>query len=110
MLKMLAAMLVTFASGASFAQMMGSPISTTQYFPLVDGARYDYVFVSGSRMTATAVMHADQTWGGVSGLTGVRSHDVHLHAGDGDTPAGDHFMMTYSSPEWMLKNPVSRPQ
>jgi hypothetical protein len=27
--------------------------------------------------------------------------------GDGDTRDGDHFMMTYSSPEWTLKNPAS---
>lgn len=32
---------------------------------------------------------------------------MHYFGGDGNTPAGDHFMMTYSSPEWMLKNPVS---
>ena len=71
MLRLLPAALVALASGVSVAQMMGGPMSTTQYFPLVDGARYDYVFVSGPRMTATAVMHAGQTWGGASQLTSI---------------------------------------
>jgi hypothetical protein len=31
---------------------------------------------------------------------------MHYFGGDGDTAAADHFMMTYTSPEWMLKNPV----
>jgi hypothetical protein len=56
MLRMLAGVLVTLASGAGFAQMMGGQMSTSQYFPLVDGARYDYVFLSGS------------PWGGHSGV------------------------------------------
>lgn len=129
MLRILAASLLTLASTASFAQMMGSPMSTAAYFPLVDGARYDYVFVAGPRVTATAVMHAGQTWGGASQLTGVHMtftcssatpcaddatdfyrmdpDGMRYFGGDGDTPAGDHFMMTFSSPEWMLKNPVS---
>ncbi|MBK7469701.1 MAG: hypothetical protein IPI73_02735 [Betaproteobacteria bacterium] len=46
-------------------------MSTAQYFPLVDGARYDYVFLNGPRMTATAVMHAGQSWGGAAQLTSV---------------------------------------
>lgn len=109
--------------------MMGGPMMTAPYFPLIDGARYDYVFVSGPRATATAVMHAGQTWSGISQLTGVHMtftcrpatpcaqdatdfyrmdpDGMRYFGGDGDTPAGDHFMMTYSSPEWMLKNPVS---
>lgn len=129
MLRLLASVVVALASGASSAQMMGGPMSTTQYFPLIDGARYDYVFVSGSRMSATAVMHAGQTWGGASQLTSVHMtfackpatscaddatdfyrmdpDGMHYFGGDGNTSAGDHFMMTYSSPEWMLKNPLS---
>jgi len=128
MLRMSAAALVAFATGASVAQMVGGPMSTAQYFPLIDGARYDYVFVSGPRTTATVVMHAGQTWGGVSQLTSVHMtfackantpcaddatdfyrmdpDGMHYFGGDGNTPADDHFMMTYSTPEWMLKNPV----
>lgn len=120
--------LLVLASSASFAQMMGSPMSTAPYFPLVDGVRHDYVFVSGPRMTATAVMHAGQTWGRASQLTSVHMtftckpaipcaddatefyrmdpDGMRYFGGDGNTPAGEHFMLTYSSPEWMLKNPV----
>ena len=100
--------------------MMGGQMSTTQYFPLVDGARYEYVLVGGSRTAAIAVMHAGQTWGGVSHLTGVHMRftckpatpcaddatdfyrmdpdGMHYFGGDGNTDADDHFMMTYSSP------------
>lgn len=127
-LRMLVATLATVASAASIAQMMGGPISTAQYFPLVDGARFDYVFVNGPRMTASAVMHAGQTWGGTSQLTSVHMtfacrpatpcaddatdfyrmdpDGMRYFGGDGNTAADGHFMMTYSSPEWMLKNPV----
>jgi hypothetical protein len=126
--RMLPATLFALASSASFGQMGGGPMSTTQYFPLVDGARYEYVFVNGPRTTATAVMHGGQAWGGVTNLTSVHMTFVckpattcaddatdfyrmdpdgmHYYGGDGNTPADDHFMMTYSSPEWMLKNPV----
>ena len=127
--KVLAPMLVALVSSLSVAQMTFGPMATTQYFPVVDGARYDYVYVSGPRMAASAVMHAGQTWGGALQLTSVHMtfackpaapcaddatdfyrmdpDGVHYFGGDGNTPAGDHFMMTYSSPEWMLKNPPS---
>ena len=129
MMKSAVAALLALASGASLAQMMGGQMSTTQYFPLVDGARYEYVLTGGSRMAATAVMHAGQTWGGVTNLTSLHMRftcrpttpcaddathffrmdpdGMHYFGGDGNTDADDHFMMTYSSPEWMLKNPVS---
>ena len=61
MLKIAAITIFALVSGSSLGQMMGMPMSTAPYFPLTDGARYDYVFVSGPRMTATAVMHAGQT-------------------------------------------------
>jgi hypothetical protein len=54
MSRMLATALLALASGTSFGQMMGGSMSTVQYFPLVDGARYDYMFVSGPRTAATA--------------------------------------------------------
>jgi hypothetical protein len=117
-------------STASFAQMMGGGMmSTVPYFPLIDGARYDYVFMSGPHATATAVMHAGQIWGSQGQLTAMHMSftcqpgvpcsldatdfyrmdpDGMRHfGGDGDTAAGDHFMMTYANPEWMLKNPVT---
>lgn len=119
---------VIAGSASSSAAMMGGPISTASYFPIVDGARYDYVFVRGPRATATAVMHTGQTWAGASQLTGIHmtfvcqpatpcaqdatdfyrmdATGMHYFGGDGDTPDGRHFMMTYSSPEWVLKNPV----
>lgn len=120
--------LMVVASASSSASMMGGPMTTSPYFPLIDGARYDYVIVGGSRASATAVMHAGQRWSGVSQLTSVNmtfacrsgtpcaqhatefyrmdADGLHYFGGDGDTAAGDHFMMTYASPEWMLKNPV----
>jgi len=47
MLRPLLFALFSLASGAGFAQMMGGAISTGQYFPLVDGARYDYMHTGG---------------------------------------------------------------
>ena len=73
MLRILAASLLALVSSPSFAQMMGSPMSTSQYFPLVDGARYDYIYTSGPWATSTAVMHSGQTWAGASGLTAMHT-------------------------------------
>lgn len=73
MSRKLAVLLLSIVSGTSLAQMMGGPISTTQYSPLVDGARYDYVYTSGPWATSTAVMHSGQTWAGVSGLTAMHT-------------------------------------
>ncbi|MEP7181256.1 MAG: hypothetical protein ABI886_03600 [Betaproteobacteria bacterium] len=116
-------------STLSLAAMPGSMMSTASYFPLVDGARYDYVFANGPRMTATAVMHAGQNWAGATQLTSVHmtavcrtatpcSEDttdfyrmdpdgMRYFGGDGTTPADDHYMMSLSGPEWLLKNPVA---
>ena len=73
MLRVLAASLLAIVSGASFGQMMGGAMSTSQYFPLVDGARYDYMYTSGPWATSTAVMHSGQTWAGVAGLTAMHT-------------------------------------
>ena len=73
MLRIVAVSLLALVSGTSIGQMMGGPVSTTQYFPLVDGARYDYMYTSGPWATSTAVMHAGQTWAGVSGLTAMHT-------------------------------------
>ena len=130
MLRILAASLFALASGASIGQMMGSPLSTATYFPLVDGARYDYTFTSGPWSTATATMHAGQTWAGLSGLTAVHTAYVcvagvpcapdatdfyrmdpdgmRYFGGTGANAAGSQFsMMAYTSPEWLLKSPVT---
>ncbi|MFO1316035.1 MAG: hypothetical protein U1F58_10550 [Burkholderiales bacterium] len=119
---------VLAVAGLSTAQMMPGPMATTNYFPVVDGARYDYVFVGGHRATATAVMHTGQPWAGMTGLTGVHTtyacHDgvacdpddmafysmgpdgMHYHGGAATMPDGTHYMLSLSSPEWLLKNPV----
>ncbi|MEO8507773.1 MAG: hypothetical protein ABI593_09100 [Betaproteobacteria bacterium] len=116
-------------SGTALAQMMGGSMSTAQYFPLVDGARYDYAFASGPRMTATAVLHAGQSWAGAVHLTSVHmtavcqpaipctddtadyfrmdADGMHYFGGDGRTPEGGHYMVTLMNPEWLLKNPVA---
>jgi len=129
MLKILAAAVLALVSGASAGQMMGGSISTAQYFPLVDGARYDYMYTSGPWAASTAVMHSGQTWAGVSGLTAMHTtytcnagvacapdatdffrmdpDGMHYFGGTGANAAGSQFsMMTYTNPEWLLKNPV----
>jgi len=105
----------------------GWNMSTAQYFPLVDGARYEYMFVSGPRTTATAV----DAWRPVVGRRD-ESHHVHMTfackpaipcADDATDSTGwtrrhallrrrrQHFLPTdhvhddYYGPEWMLKNP-----
>ena len=130
MLKIFAASLLALVSGTSFGQMMGGPMSTSQYFPLVDGARYDYMYTTGPWATSTVVMRSGQTWAGVSGLTAMHTTYVcnpdvtcapdatdffrmdpdgmRYFGGTGANAAGNQFsMMTYSNPEWLLKNPVT---
>ena len=128
MSRQLAVLFLYVLSGVSAAQMMGGPMMTTNYFPLVDGTRYDYMFVSGPHMTATAVMHGGQGWAGATGLTGMHMmftcreavpcdmdrtdfygmgpDGMHYFGGDYTTPNDDHYMMSFTSPEWLLKNPV----
>ena len=129
--RFLLAGLMAVVSGTSLGQMMGGgPISTAEYFPLVDGARYDYMYTSGPWATSTTVMHTGQTWSGATGLTAMHTTYVcnagvscapdatdfyrmdpdgmHYFGGMGADPAGAQYsMMTYTSPEWMLKNPVT---
>lgn len=129
MSRILAVSLLALVSGTSPGQMMNGPISTTQYFPLIDGARYDYVYASGPRRSATAVVHLGQQWAGASQLAGIHTtfacptglpcapdatdfyatadDGMHYFGGDGYTAAGQHFMSTFQDPEWLLKNPVS---
>ena len=130
MLRPLLFALFSLASGAGFAQMMGGAISTGQYFPLVDGARYDYMHTGGPWATSTVTMHSGQTWSGFSGLTAMHTtftcsagytcapdatdyyrmdpDGMRYFGGTGANAAGTQFsMMTYTSPEWLLKNPVT---
>ena len=130
MLRKSAVLLLALVAGASYAQMMGGPMSTAPYFPLVDGARYDFMYTSGPWATSTAVMRTGQTWAGVSGLTAMHTiytcntavtcapdatdffrmdpDGMHYFGGTGANAAGTQFsMMTYTNPEWLLKNPVT---
>ena len=75
-------------------------------------------------------MHSGQTWAGVSGLTAVHTtytcvvgvscapdstdffrmdpDGMHYFGGTGANAPGTQFsMMTYTSPEWLLKNTVT---
>ena len=129
MSRKLAVLFLCAVSGAAAAQMMGGPMMTTNYFPLVDGAHYEYMFASGPHSTATAVMHGGQQWAGTMGLTsvhmtltcrdatpcdpdrmdfyGMGPDGMHYFGGSAETPDGTHYMMSLTSPEWMLKNPVA---
>ena len=130
MFRNLVALLLSLISGASGAQMMGGQIATTVYFPLVDGARYDYMYTSGPWSTSTAVMHAGQTWAGTSGLTAMHTtytcvvgvacapdatdfyrmdpDGMRYFGGTGANASGSQYsMMSYTNPEWLLKNPVT---
>jgi hypothetical protein len=73
MFKLFGVCLLAALSGTSLAQMMGGPVSTSQYFPLVDGARYDYLHLNGPWATSTAVVRSGQTWSGVAGLTAMHT-------------------------------------
>ena len=124
------ACLLAAVASTSSAAMMGDPISTAQYFPLSDGARYDYMYTSGPWSTASVVMHSGQTWAGVPGLTAMHTtyackvdvpcapdatdfyrmdpDGMRYFGGTGANAAGTQFsMMSYTSPEWLLKNPVA---
>ena len=117
-------------AGTASAQMMGGGvISTTDYFPMVDGARYDYVYTGGPWASSTAVMHGGQTWAGQSGLYGMHYNytcnvdascqpdatdfygmgpsGMYYYGGTGSNATGSQYwMMSLSNPEWLLSNPV----
>lgn len=111
------------------ASAMG-PMTTVDYFPLVDGARYEYAFLAGARASASAVMHSGQAWAGASGLTSMHlrfvcrpdvvcnqdsvqfyrmdNDGVHHFGGNTATPDGTvHYMTAFAVPDWMLKSPVT---
>lgn len=71
---LLAAVLASLSTVVTAA--MPAPVVTANYFPLVDGAKFDYTFVRGPHATATAVMHSGRQWAGATGLTGVHMSQV----------------------------------
>ena len=111
------------------AAAMHAPMTSTQYFPLVDGARYEYVFASGPRLSATAVTHIGQTWAGSTQLTSFHmtaickpdtpcvedstdffrmdADGMRYFGGDGRAATHVNYMTTLMSPEWLLKSPVA---
>jgi hypothetical protein len=124
-----AALLAATLSFAASAQMMGDAIATSSYFPLVDGARYDYRHSGGPWSASTMTVHAGQTWAGVSGLAAMHttytcnigatcapdatdfyrmgSDGMHYYGGTGANATGTRFsMMSLVDPEWLLKSPV----
>ena len=130
MKRILAISALALAAGTSMGQMMGGPMSTSNYFPLVDGSRFDYQYTGGNWSTSTTRMNSGQTWAGASGLTATHTtytcnvgmacapdatdfyrmdpDGMHYFGGAGADSSGTRFsMMTMSSPEWVLKNPVT---
>ena len=129
MKRILAFALAALVSGASLGQMMGGRLSTSTYFPMVDGARYEYMHTGGAWASSTMVVRGGQTWAGQGGLYamhatytcnigvpcatdatdffGMGPGGVYHYGGIGMDPAGTQYsMMTFTSPEWILKDPV----
>ena len=130
MFRPIAALLIALVSATSSGQMMGGSISTSQYFPLIDGSRYDYMYTSGPWATSSVVMHGGQTWAGTSDLIAMHTtytcvmgvpcapdatdfyrmdpDGMRYFGGTGANASGTQYsMMSYTSPEWLLKNPVT---
>lgn len=119
----------SFFSLTAAGQMTGGTMSTTDYFPMVDGARYDYMHTGGAWASSTMVVRGGQSWAGMNGLYamhstytcnigttcapdatdfyGVGPNGVHYYGGTGADATGAHFsMMSLTYPEWVLQNPV----
>lgn len=130
-MKALAALLTATSlfTTAALGQMMGGALATADYFPMIDGARYDYVHSGGAWASSTMVVRGGQTWAGQSGLYamhwtytcnagaacapdatdfyGMGPNGVHYYGGTGAEPTGTRFsMMSLTSPEWVLRNPA----
>lgn len=87
-------------------QTMGGPLSTSPYFPMVDGARHDYLHTGGAWASSTVVMRGGQAWAGRSGLYAMHSTYTCV-VGATCAPAGVRFsMMSLTDPEWALRNPA----
>lgn len=123
------AVAASLLSGAASGQMMGGTLSTTNYFPMVDGAHYEYVHSGGQWSSSSASVRGGQTWAGQAGLYamhytytcnigascapdatdfyGMGADGVHYYGGTGFDPAGMRYsMMTLTNPEWVLRNPA----
>lgn len=123
------ALAATLVSGAAAGQMMGGPMSTANYFPMVDGAHYEYFHTGGPWASSSMNVRGGQTWAGQSGLYAMHStytcnagatcapdatdfygmgpDGVHYYGGVGANPMGtQYWMMTLTDPEWVLGNPV----
>ncbi|MBL0144278.1 MAG: hypothetical protein IPP91_19780 [Betaproteobacteria bacterium] len=130
MKRFLATVAMAAVSASAFSQMMGAQMSTSSYFPMVDGARYEYMHAGGTTAMSAAVMRSGQTWAGQAGLYamhytytcnigaacatdathfyGMGPDGVHYFGGTGANPTGTQYsMMTLTSPEWVMKNPVT---
>lgn len=124
------AAVLTLAALPTTAQMSNPSLQTSGHFPMVDGARYDYVFWRGPWATSTVTVRANQTWAGQAGLTAFHTtytcnvgvscamdatdfyrmdvDGMRYFGGTGADPGGVYYsMMSLTSPEWMLKNPVT---
>lgn len=129
MKKVFAFALAALVSGTALGQMMGGPLSTSNYFPMVDGARYEYMHTGGPWASSTMVVRGGQTWAGQGGLYAMHSTYIcnvgiacatdatdfygmdtggaYYYGGTGADPAGARYsMMTFTSPEWVLRNPA----
>ncbi len=130
MFRIFAVSLLAFVASTSFGQMMGRSMSTAAYFPMVDGARYDYMYTSGPWATSHVEMHGGQIWAGVPGLTAMHTtydcrvgvtcapdatdfyrmdpDGMRYFGGTGANATGTQYsMMALTNPEWLLKNPIS---
>lgn len=129
MKRAIAAAVAALVPGLGLAQMMGSSVSTAAYFPLVDGARYEYVHAGGPWAASSIVVRTGQSWAGYSGLAAMHAtytcaagvacapdavdfyghynDGVRHYGGAGADPSGAVFgMMALGSPEWILRDPV----
>lgn len=129
MKKFCAIALMAFAASGASGQMMDGSLSTTNYFPMVDGAHYEYIHFGGPWSSSSMTIRGGQTWAGQAGLYamhyaytcsvgascapdatdffGMGPDGVHYYGGTGFDPAGMRYsMMTLTSPEWVLRNPA----
>lgn len=124
-----AVLLAMLVSTVSQAQMMHGSVSTSGYFPMVEGARYEYMHTGGMWASSTVVVRAGQTWAGQSGLYamhynyecragvscatnatefyGMGPGGSYYYGGTGADPTGARFSMTtLTAPECVLRDTV----
>ncbi len=128
-LKMLGALAALLPAAALAQMMMGNPVATAPYFPLVDGACYEYQFDGGPWSSSRVTVTGGQSWAGMAGLFAMHSTyqcaagvtcapdatdfygmdnlGMHYYGGTGADATGTHFGMTsLTSPEWTLMGTV----